>query len=313
MAYTEDTKCRFYDVGGGFKIRDIWNNYYHDVHGIIFVVDSSDKERYPESMKLLHSVLQHEYLKGKPILIFCNKQDQPHCLSASEIKMELINTYGHVEFEQTVMVLPSVIDPQLTHNQSIDPQVESGIEWLFKNIIAHYENLDHRVMEDTKDVERKFEEERTRKEADVLKGLLSRVFLKKNLDETEGKVEDDDIDCFTKSEGLNFLAEEVGLSKPTNMVDSEDVKNIEEGVHSTNKDFSHIPIQAKQIAWLVGYQKLALQMVGNMFAPITKKRRAMTWKEIKERIVGVRQELGILEKVEDVDIEADTSPIAVGA
>ena len=112
---------------------------------------------------------------------------------------------------------------------------------------------------------------------------------------------------------LEYLAEEVGLSKPTNMVDSEDVKNIEEGVHSTNKDFSHIPIQAKQIAWLVGYQKLALQMVGNMFAPITKKRRAMTWKEIKERRVGVRQELGILEKVEDVDIEADTSPIAVGA
>merc|ERR1712115_349502 len=38
-----------WDVGGQDKIRPLWKHYYHNTQGIIFVVDSNDKERIDDS------------------------------------------------------------------------------------------------------------------------------------------------------------------------------------------------------------------------------------------------------------------------
>ena len=35
----------FRDVGGQDKIRPLWRHYYQNTQGIIFVVDSNDRER----------------------------------------------------------------------------------------------------------------------------------------------------------------------------------------------------------------------------------------------------------------------------
>ena len=34
-----------WDVGGQDKLRPLWKHYYSNSHGIIFVVDSNDRER----------------------------------------------------------------------------------------------------------------------------------------------------------------------------------------------------------------------------------------------------------------------------
>lgn len=34
-----------WDVGGQDKIRPLWRHYFSNTHGIIFVVDSNDRER----------------------------------------------------------------------------------------------------------------------------------------------------------------------------------------------------------------------------------------------------------------------------
>lgn len=34
-----------WDVGGQDKIRRLWRHYFHDTNGLIFVIDSNDKER----------------------------------------------------------------------------------------------------------------------------------------------------------------------------------------------------------------------------------------------------------------------------
>lgn len=41
-------KIRIYDLGGGPGIRGIWQRYFVDVHGVIFVVDASDFVRFNE-------------------------------------------------------------------------------------------------------------------------------------------------------------------------------------------------------------------------------------------------------------------------
>ena len=41
-----------YDLGGKEKIRPLWQHYFQDTKAIIFVVDSSDKNRFQESKEV---------------------------------------------------------------------------------------------------------------------------------------------------------------------------------------------------------------------------------------------------------------------
>jgi ADP-ribosylation factor-like protein 13B len=59
----------FYDLGGGMRIRGVWPNYFADVHGVLYVVDASDKNRLKESADELTSALSHPMIVGKPLLV----------------------------------------------------------------------------------------------------------------------------------------------------------------------------------------------------------------------------------------------------
>ncbi|OUC45982.1 hypothetical protein D917_08084 [Trichinella nativa] len=65
----------FYDLGGSSGIRDIWKNYYAEIHGLIFVIDGSDWTRTEENRFVLGEVLNHEWIHGKPLLVIINKHD----------------------------------------------------------------------------------------------------------------------------------------------------------------------------------------------------------------------------------------------
>lgn len=63
-----------FDLGGGNRIRNIWGKYLAEVHGAVFVVDSSDAERFAEAKEVLLETLGNPFLSSKPILIMANKQ-----------------------------------------------------------------------------------------------------------------------------------------------------------------------------------------------------------------------------------------------
>uniref|UniRef100_A0A914SEW0 ADP-ribosylation factor 1-like 2 n=1 Tax=Parascaris equorum TaxID=6256 RepID=A0A914SEW0_PAREQ len=52
---------------------------------VIFVVDSRDKERIDECREQLHYTMQQDELRNAIVLIFANKQDLPHAMSAAEV------------------------------------------------------------------------------------------------------------------------------------------------------------------------------------------------------------------------------------
>jgi ADP-ribosylation factor-like protein 1 len=56
---------------------------------VIFVVDSTDKERIETCSEELHSMLKEEELSDAALLVFANKQDQPGALTASEVSKAL--------------------------------------------------------------------------------------------------------------------------------------------------------------------------------------------------------------------------------
>ena len=68
-------KFTVWDVGGQDKIRLLWRHYYENTQGLIFVVDSSDRERVELAKEELHKMLGEEELREAALLVFANKQD----------------------------------------------------------------------------------------------------------------------------------------------------------------------------------------------------------------------------------------------
>merc|ERR1712174_125250 len=72
-----------------YKIRPLWRHYYQNTQGLIYVVDSSDKERVQESREELHKMLNEDELRDAIVLVFANKQDLPNALPVNELTQEL--------------------------------------------------------------------------------------------------------------------------------------------------------------------------------------------------------------------------------
>ena len=91
----EDVRVVIWDVGGHVRfllilevqksMRSMWSKYYRDCHGVIFLIDSSDPDRFKEvkdEVRLCFVVLlfigdlaSNTDLEDLPILICANKQD----------------------------------------------------------------------------------------------------------------------------------------------------------------------------------------------------------------------------------------------
>jgi ADP-ribosylation factor-like protein 13B len=69
MKFKKRILCNIYDIGGDIKFRNIWSNYYADLHGIVYVIDASAKNRLEESKKALHELAKNYLLIGKPMLM----------------------------------------------------------------------------------------------------------------------------------------------------------------------------------------------------------------------------------------------------
>lgn len=70
-------KFNVWDVGGQDKIRPLWRHYYTGTQGLVFVVDSQDRERVDEAKQELHRILSDREMKDCLLLVFANKQDLP--------------------------------------------------------------------------------------------------------------------------------------------------------------------------------------------------------------------------------------------
>jgi len=101
----KNVKFNVWDVGGQDKIRPLWRHYfsgqqYPPVHmcvwcrrnsgvltiavfgitgtqGLIFVIDSNDRDRIDEARQELHRIIQDREMKESLLLVFANKQDLP--------------------------------------------------------------------------------------------------------------------------------------------------------------------------------------------------------------------------------------------
>ncbi|KAC9916958.1 hypothetical protein E3N88_45086 [Mikania micrantha] len=87
-----------WDVGGQDKniiikyicrFVPLWRHYFQNTQGLIFVVDSNDRDRVVEARDELHRMLNEDELRDAVLLVFANKQDLPNAMNAAEITDKL--------------------------------------------------------------------------------------------------------------------------------------------------------------------------------------------------------------------------------
>lgn len=85
----KNIKFQVWDLGGQSSIRPYWRCYFPNTSAIIYVIDSSDRDRLPTSRSELLTMLSEDELNGVPLLVFCNKQDMEGALRPEEISEQL--------------------------------------------------------------------------------------------------------------------------------------------------------------------------------------------------------------------------------
>ncbi|KAL1129474.1 hypothetical protein AAG570_014000 [Ranatra chinensis] len=71
----KNLRFNVWDIGGQPKLRPLWKHYFLNTQAVVFVVDSSDKERLTEASLELAKLVAEKELKDAALLIFANKQD----------------------------------------------------------------------------------------------------------------------------------------------------------------------------------------------------------------------------------------------
>ncbi|XP_017752922.1 PREDICTED: ADP-ribosylation factor-related protein 1 isoform X1 [Eufriesea mexicana] len=133
-------RFNFWDLGGQEELRSLWDKvsynliyeciivqiilylqYYAESHAVIYIVDSSDREKIPESKETFDRVISSEHLIGVPLLVLANKQDVPDCMGVREVK-PIFNQNAHLIGRRDCMVMPV----SALNGDGID----EGIHWL---------------------------------------------------------------------------------------------------------------------------------------------------------------------------------------
>lgn len=81
----ENVKFQAWDLGGQESNRSLWDVYYMNTDGVIYVIDSQDENNYEESKAQFHKILKNSTLKNATILIYANKQDLQGAKSINDI------------------------------------------------------------------------------------------------------------------------------------------------------------------------------------------------------------------------------------
>merc|ERR1711933_59002 len=67
----------------------LWRYYYENTQGLIFVIDSNDRDRIEDAREELTEMLNEDEMRDAVLLVLANKQDLPNSMTASEVTEKL--------------------------------------------------------------------------------------------------------------------------------------------------------------------------------------------------------------------------------
>lgn len=123
---------KFWDLGGQKSLRSMWSRYYRSCHGIIFIIDSTDTERFQECCETLMDIANDtlwtmDGSSSVAILMLANKQDLPQAVDLVALKTGVfITVVSSLEATDLKLLPVSVIE-----NQGL----KESLEWLVTRLV----------------------------------------------------------------------------------------------------------------------------------------------------------------------------------
>uniref|UniRef100_A0A3B4FX44 ADP ribosylation factor like GTPase 13A n=1 Tax=Pundamilia nyererei TaxID=303518 RepID=A0A3B4FX44_9CICH len=136
------------DVGGSAESRGTWRELYGEAHGIIFVVDSGDRQRIKEVREVLSDLLKQPRVAGKPLLVLANKQDKMNALLGSEL-IEILSLEKLVNQSRSLCHIEPC-SALMDLRRWSDRKTLRGLRWLLRAVCLDYPELCARVAQDSK-------------------------------------------------------------------------------------------------------------------------------------------------------------------
>uniref|UniRef100_A0A665U8L9 ADP-ribosylation factor-like 13A n=1 Tax=Echeneis naucrates TaxID=173247 RepID=A0A665U8L9_ECHNA len=136
------------DVGGSAESRGGWRDLYGEAHGIIFVLDSSDRQRIREVKEVLTDLLKQQRVAGKPLLVLANKQDKMNALLGSEL-IEILTLEKLVNQSRSLCHIEPC-SALMDLRRWSDRKTLRGLRWLLRAVYLDYPELCTRVAQDSK-------------------------------------------------------------------------------------------------------------------------------------------------------------------
>jgi ADP-ribosylation factor-like protein 6 len=118
---------KVFDMGGAKKFRNLWELYFKDVQGVIFVIDSADKVRMVVCQDEIRMIVENPAMKGVPILFFANKSDVAGSLTPQELVESL-------ELTEMITDRPFNI---FASDARRGVGIEQGIDWLTRVVVKN--------------------------------------------------------------------------------------------------------------------------------------------------------------------------------
>ncbi|CAH8460093.1 unnamed protein product [Dicrocoelium dendriticum] len=89
-------RLKFWDLGGQEELQSLWDKYYSESHGLIYVIDSTDVSRFDESLEAFDKMIRNPALESAPLLILANKQDVKNAFPVGEMNKVLCDSMRFV-------------------------------------------------------------------------------------------------------------------------------------------------------------------------------------------------------------------------
>ena len=125
-------RLNFWDLGGQEELQSLWDKYYAESHAIIYMIDSTDRQRLEESWQAFDKMIKNEQLDGLPLLVACNKQDLVESrMSVPDIKKQFNKSSAHIGVRNCMVTSVSALTGEGVHE---------GINWIKECIEANKAN-----------------------------------------------------------------------------------------------------------------------------------------------------------------------------
>ncbi|XP_035264563.1 ADP-ribosylation factor-like protein 13A [Anguilla anguilla] len=136
------------DMAGAPESRAAWRDHYSEAHGIVFVVDSSDRARIRVVREVLADLLKQPRVAGKPLLVLANKQDKMGALMGSELieALTLEKLVNHSRSLCHIEPCSALLDVR----RWSDRKTLQGLRWLLRAVSLDYPELCARVTRDSR-------------------------------------------------------------------------------------------------------------------------------------------------------------------